>query len=308
MSVFGLRVESPVTLRWTQPDGELESGRGPIRVRLVATAERPSLRHEPLVSGDDACRLQRLADGRLVADTCDAGPFVLDASAGTIDAPCETVSGPEWEHRLLAYALPYLLGDRGDLILHGAAIDTPNGAVVLLGPSGRGKSTLALAAVAAGHRVLGDDAVRVTFDPMDPSRVTAWPGPAGARSICRDTTGRAVGKDSVALAPSSMCTRSRPIAAVVALTPRSPDGEALRLLSGRDRIGAILNSTFAEHGATARVYAAIATLARVVPIAAISIRDDRRTVQAEVTRALAIAACGAHHRLPPTSTRGEVTK
>lgn len=49
--------------------------------------------------------------------------------------------------------------DPGLFALHAAAVDTPAGAVVLVGASEAGKSTLALQMMAAGHRVLGDDLV-----------------------------------------------------------------------------------------------------------------------------------------------------
>jgi hypothetical protein len=84
-----------------------------------------------------------------------------------------------WEHRMVGTALPLLLAERGDLVVHAAAIETDAGAILFVGPAGRGKSTLALTAPALGLRVLAEDGVDVDGDGV------VWPGPRGVR-IRRD--------------------------------------------------------------------------------------------------------------------------
>lgn len=285
-TVFGLRIVAPVPLRWADAHGVLDPAYGTITVDTVSTGGLDSMRDHPISVGDEACRLERLADRRLLADTADAGPFVLDGASSHIDAPIESVTDPEWEHRLLAYALPYLLGELGMLILHGAVVETAAGAVVILGPSGRGKSTLTMAAVGSGHRVLGDDGVRITFDPADPGRPIAWPGLSAARSVRHNAAGRVVGKDTHELPSQARCAQPLPVAAIVALSERSAGGSPLCHLGNRDRVGAILQSTFAERDSVARVFPSVAALARAVPVAKISVRDDRALVSAELARIL----------------------
>lgn len=63
---------------------------------------------------------------------------------------------------LLGSGLGALLMQRGLLLLHGSCIRVRNGAVVFLGCSGRGKSTLATAFHARGHEVLADDVTALT--------------------------------------------------------------------------------------------------------------------------------------------------
>lgn len=65
---------------------------------------------------------------------------------------------------LLGSALGALLYQRGVLPLHGSAVETPRGAMVFVGPSGIGKSTLAGHFRRAGFRLLSDDVCAVARD------------------------------------------------------------------------------------------------------------------------------------------------
>ena len=98
------------------------------------------------------------------------------------------------ETRLASDAVPERMGDaltgtifpllwtlRGGFLLHGAAVATPHGAVLLFGPSGAGKSTLAAAFEGwAGCRVLDDDAALLEENPAGlrvhptPRGVSLW--------------------------------------------------------------------------------------------------------------------------------------
>ena len=61
--------------------------------------------------------------------------------------------------------LNWWLSARGRAVVHGSAVSTAAGAVLLLGASGAGKSTTALACIEAGFGYLGDDLCAVTFEP-----------------------------------------------------------------------------------------------------------------------------------------------
>jgi hypothetical protein len=65
---------------------------------------------------------------------------------------------------LLGSALGALLHQRGQIILHGSAVETERGAVIFVGPSGVGKSTLAAALQQKGYRVLADDVSSIVYD------------------------------------------------------------------------------------------------------------------------------------------------
>jgi hypothetical protein len=65
----------------------------------------------------------------------------------------------------------------GDLSLHGAAVEHAGRAVIVAAPGEHGKTTLALALHAAGHRLLTEDISRVQFQPEP----VVMPGPAVVR-------------------------------------------------------------------------------------------------------------------------------
>ena len=64
--------------------------------------------------------------------------------------------------QLLPQALGHLLGAHDRVLLHGGAVLDASGAIVVLGPTGTGKSTLVYAARSGGRAVLSDDLVVIT--------------------------------------------------------------------------------------------------------------------------------------------------
>jgi hypothetical protein len=65
----------------------------------------------------------------------------------------------------------------GDLPIHASAVDVAGQGLLLAGPSMYGKTTLAAAFAAAGHRLLAEDTVRCTLEPIP----SIYPGPAVVR-------------------------------------------------------------------------------------------------------------------------------
>ena len=119
-----------------------------------------------------------------------------------------------------------LLQQRGVATLHAAAVHTPAGAVLLLGRSGHGKSSLAAALVERGHALLADD---VTGLVLDAGRVTALPSFAGMR-LWKQTlekmrgsldarSGVRQGVEKYWVKASSACAQALPVRAAIMLTP-----------------------------------------------------------------------------------------
>jgi len=83
--------------------------------------------------------------------------------------------------------LTALLHQRGALVLHAASVVGANGAVVIAGHSGYGKSTLLASLAASGFRALTDDAAAITRD--EHGRLLVHPGVPRARlwkdAVCR---------------------------------------------------------------------------------------------------------------------------
>ena len=71
---------------------------------------------------------------------------------------------------LLGSSLAALLHQRGCFILHGSAIETKAGAVIFVGASGVGKSTLAAAFHARGYRILADDVSSIDDSQLYPGK------------------------------------------------------------------------------------------------------------------------------------------
>jgi hypothetical protein len=89
-----------------------------------------------------------LEDGRFETTSGGPGRVIVEAHH---EPPVNLL--PQSLHLLLAQQL----ARSGILTLHAAAILTPNGGILVIGPRGGGKSVLTLSALAAGYGVISDD-------------------------------------------------------------------------------------------------------------------------------------------------------
>lgn len=108
----------------------------------------------------------------------DAGWFEVDPARRLIRTPAATETAIRREERV--WGIPALLCflARGDIPLHAAAIEVRGAALLVAGPSGAGKTTLAAAFVRAGHRLLAED---LTCLQTDDDGLQVIPGPAMLR-------------------------------------------------------------------------------------------------------------------------------
>jgi hypothetical protein len=150
---------------------------------------------------------------------------------------------PDEERRKLARGTARLLLRQlsGELGLHGAAVELGGRAVVLVGGSGYGKSTLAAALCARGGRLLADDAVALaTADGsvlVEPTEIDHWLD-GDARHALGISTSPHPNKVPVAATPAPSGV---PVAAVVRLA-WSADGDAVELheRTGVDALASLL--------------------------------------------------------------------
>jgi len=121
-----------------RPDWLATAGGG-IRAELIAADEAGA--DGPLIVHD-------LDDGRLEMRSGGSGRLIARGSGLPAD-------------RMLPQSLHLLLAQQwaraGIMSLHAAAISTPQGGILILGPRGAGKSTLTVSALAAGLGVVSDD-------------------------------------------------------------------------------------------------------------------------------------------------------
>lgn len=265
-SLYGFEVESDLPLQ------RLNTARG-TRGRLsVEIAETPTLEGEPvstLVSDDGHCwyASYELDGGACLLELPPTGSFLLDPTALRIGVQRDDADDELLEHRIASSAICTLLAMRGDLVLHAAAAEVEGRAVVLCGPTQRGKSTLVRALGSLGHAVLGEDGI----DIVDPQGPVVHPGARGIR-MRSNGSGNA---PTLAPDPSPVEPTSSPLSALVLLGPRGAELEveplepvdALTLLTPN-----LVHS--GSHAAIGACFSSLAQLLHSVPAYRASLPDD----------------------------------
>lgn len=110
----------------------------------------------------DGCSMtiERGLGGDVLFSYGDRAGFRLDASREHLDcAPAR--AGLHWQQALLGRVLPNVAIMRGYEALHASAVDSPEGVVAVAGPSGMGKTTLALELQGRGWPLFADDVLTI---------------------------------------------------------------------------------------------------------------------------------------------------
>jgi hypothetical protein len=250
VGIYGYQVESDVALSRLRR-GCMPRGRIRIEGSNSSLLEQPAEIVQLVDSPDSGEILFAIAreSHSLVAWCAASGEYRVDAGVGTIDA---SPSGePEdLEDRLLNALIPLLLIERGELVLHGSAVMTKAGAIVVSGPSGRGKSTLGAALSARGLPVLAEDAVAVS---VSDGKARLWPGPTGVRldpstsaALEAFSTPAPVvrGKHLHALGRGRVDGDPVPLAAIVCLEPREGAQLSLRPMHDASALANVFLNVF----------------------------------------------------------------
>lgn len=90
-------------------------------------------------------------------------------------------------HLIVDQVLPRMLGQKGGLVLHGGAVSDEQGALVFLGETGSGKSTLCASFYQEGWCLLSDDCV--SLNPVEKSVIGGYPGLRLYEDSVRSTLG-----------------------------------------------------------------------------------------------------------------------
>lgn len=154
-------------------------------------------------------------------------------------------------HLLLDQVFPLALSGQGDLVLHGSAVLVDGRAVLFVGESGRGKSTLAAWMGGRGHAVLADDCLRMdessgrlAMRPAYPG-LRVWPDAArylfGARAAEMGAVAHYAGKLRVGALPPAAGTV---LVARVYLLQEAAGPEPLVRATGAGSVIDLLRCTF----------------------------------------------------------------
>ncbi len=189
----------------------------------------------------------------------DRGVVTRHASGLTVvrDGPAIEAGGPDIGadlaralRRSVQHVLVDAMAELDRLALHAAALGSPDGqgAVVVLGDTGAGKSTLAISAQAAGWAVLSDDISWLRLD-GDAITATGFPKPLHVppdlRHAVADATDRIVGDERrrfVSRAGLATDDAPWPLRGVVEVRHGTGDGTLTPLPSGPGLLTAMMRS------------------------------------------------------------------
>ena len=143
---YGLDIRSPLVLTHLQP------GRGgaDIVVHIGSTGPLPDTPIPAKGWGDGTPDRYRLI-------WAGVGSFLVCAGSEIVVSPAPGVPAHVLSHVLTGPVLAVALVQRGFLVLHASSVDVAGQAVLFAGQSGSGKSTIAGALLARGHRLVADD-------------------------------------------------------------------------------------------------------------------------------------------------------
>lgn len=212
-----------------------------LRTSLPATRPTgpPSMRDGPILRWQELNAITLWHEGGL-------GAVLRD---GTLAIGGDQDPDSEWRmvRQLVFSGLSWFLDRRNLLMLHGGLIGRDGHAALLLGATGRGKSTLAVAALQTGWEVLSDDLVIIERDEARPPQAFGVPKrPTVAQDVAAQlglTLPPLPGDNrSRRMLPAQELTVGwRRVRAVVQLDHHSGDGE-LRRLSHQESLSALINA------------------------------------------------------------------
>lgn len=245
--LHGLAVRSPISL-----DAELTRHAPDWTVRRGTPVEVDGPREGELIGELDSGGMRywatRPEPGRWVVRHGGTAETEFDLAAGEIVLRADSRRATDLSPLLLAGSgMAHALAAGGRGCLHASAVEVDGRAIAFIGPSGRGKSTLAALLCAAGARAVTDDLLHceprgeevVCHRGGHRIRLRAHAGPA-AEGLS-DPQGTADGRLS-ALAPATALSRL-PLASVVAPRPaRDADRVRIERLRGRAAASELLRS------------------------------------------------------------------
>lgn len=283
-TVFGLDVSANVGLPFLPEDGTGSTGRA---LELLVDEHAGTTTAWP--RGAEIVCDQREGDGnvgfRIEADPKHGylirGPrygshFLSRDGRQAIVVPEGAPDGC-WQRLLIAQVLPFAAALQGLEVFHASAVATPLGAVAFLGPSGAGKTSLAVELCHTGAEFLADDVLALE---REGETLIAHPGTAAAAVDAADIEALCRARCGTRSSPMGDVLRSHEherlvhvrsrggptrLAAMFLLEPRSRVATRPRFLPLRDAralLASTFNSVLVDGERLARLLDVCATAAR----------------------------------------------
>jgi hypothetical protein len=91
----------------------------------------------------------------------DYGRHFLSADGSQARCFADGLAEPRWQRLLIAQVLPFAAALQGLEVFHASAVATARGAIAIVGPSGAGKTSLAIELCRSGASFLADDVLAI---------------------------------------------------------------------------------------------------------------------------------------------------
>jgi hypothetical protein len=299
---FGVTVRSNCPLPGLSPAAAAQAGREVcVRVGERAVPELAALDSPPM-SAVGMERIWRTGDGGRLLRYDDGMPaakvWTMRVSPRGELVEVERTDGVQRDDMLqvvLSAGLATALQLAGVPLLHGCAVEVGGRAIVVLGASGAGKSTVAAALVAAGHALLSDDVAAVepgTAPLVHPGAARLRIAPASARAVGWDATrlprvfSTEILGDKLRVdlpAPGrAFCAEPRELAAIYSLGPRGgvPAGAPpeVATLPAAEVLRELLANSYRSHALDReqrdRLVPGLLRVAEAVPVRRVRVADD----------------------------------
>ncbi len=288
-SLYGFEVKTELPLR------RLNSAAGTRGELVVEVAATPLVapNQEPTgsqVTDDGYCWFSsyELDDDECLLQMPPTGSFLLQPAKTRVVVDSTDEDTELREHRIASSAICTLLSQRGDLVLHAAAVEAEGRAIVFCGPTLRGKSTLAKALGEEGCSLLAEDGIVIELGEQGP---VAHPGARGVRMRSRDGNGRQ--RSVLRGDPGAGEPGPSPVATIVLLGERGAEFEVEPLEPARAL--ALLTPNLIHSGGRASIAGAfqrLASLLGTVPALEVSLPDNLDALPAACQRFLDVTGVG----------------
>jgi hypothetical protein len=213
----------------------------PAHARLISSQENPDGTLEIMIEAD--------SEAGFLLGGARYGRHILSPEGRRLRCIPDEAAEADWQRFVIAQVLPFAAALQQLEVLHASAVAFGDRALALTGPSGAGKTSLALAACRLGASMIADDVLAVESREQE---LLAHPGApvagvahaeADRLRLTRALSGALAVNERERLLQTTLVAGPRPLRAVLLLDRRA-DGPDEPRFEGLDGAGALLGSTF----------------------------------------------------------------